>query len=78
MLIFKIKGIGWELSMMRINYKLTKRTTKTQKFQNFRKKFNIINFITIRYKTTASSNTIHSMLTYKLMRSVSILRLHKD
>ena len=32
-LIFEIQGFGWDLSMMRINYKLTKRTTKTEKFK---------------------------------------------
>ena len=31
------QGIGWELSMMRISYKLTERTTKTEKFENFLK-----------------------------------------
>ena len=32
-LIFGIQGIGWDLSMMRISFKLTKRTTKTERFE---------------------------------------------
>ena len=34
-LIFKIEGIEWELSMMRISYKLKNRTTKTYYIINF-------------------------------------------
>ena len=52
---------------MRINYKLTKRTTKTKKIEKFSKKYNIKNFMTIRYKVTASSYTIHSMFNYKFV-----------
>ena len=48
--------------------KLTKRTTKTKKIEKFSRKYNIKNFMTIRYKLTASSNTINSMFNYKLMR----------
>ena len=33
MLIFKIQGIVWDLSMMRISHKLTKRTTETGKIK---------------------------------------------
>ena len=46
---------------MKISYNLTKRTTKTEKFE---KNFNmiIINFKTIRYKLTALGNFVHSML----------------
>ena len=35
---------------------------------------NIINFKTIRYKLTALGNIIHSILNYRLMRPVSVLR----
>ena len=61
MLSFEIQEIGWDLSLMKISYNLTKRTTKNEKFE---KNFNmlIINFKTIRYKLTASSNIIHSIV----------------
>ena len=49
MLDFEKQGIGWNLSMMRISYKLTKRTTKSEKLKNFRKLCNIMNLMTIRY-----------------------------
>ena len=42
------------------------------------KMYNIINFKTIRYKLTASRNNIHSIINYKLMRTVSILWQPKD
>ena len=35
MLIFEIQGNGWEFSLMRISYKLTQRTTKTENLKNF-------------------------------------------
>ena len=35
LLIFEIQGNRWEFSMMRISYKLTKRTTKTEKLKIF-------------------------------------------
>ena len=54
MLIFKIKGIGWDLSMMRVKYKLTKRTTNTKKIEKSSKIYSITTFKTIRYKLTAS------------------------
>ena len=45
-LVFKIQGIVWDLSMLRITrYKLTKRTTKTEKVEkslNIIKKYNIL------------------------------------
>ena len=55
MLIFEIQGIGWELSMMRISYKLTKKNNKILKVKkkNF-KVYNIINVKNIRNKLTAS------------------------
>ena len=33
-LIFEVQGIGWDLSMMRISYKLTKRTTENENLKN--------------------------------------------
>ena len=54
--IFRIQKIELDLSMMRISYKLTKKTTKTEKLKNSLKKYNITNFETIRYKMTASNN----------------------
>ena len=61
MLSVEIQEIGWDLSLMKISYNLTKRTTKTEKFE---KNFNlfIINFKITRYKLTASRNIIHSKL----------------
>ena len=52
---------------------LTKRTTKTEENEKLSKKYNIKNFMTIRYKLIASSNTTLSMCIYKLMRYVSIV-----
>ena len=78
MLIVKIHGNVWDLSLMRIKYNLTKETTKTEKtgksLKNF-KTYSITNFKTIRNKMTVSRNTIHSILNCKLMRPVSISRL---
>ena len=62
---------------MKISYKLTKRTTKTEKFEKKLKMY-IINFKTIRYKLSASGNIIHSVFNYKFMRPVSNLRLPKE
>ena len=45
-----------------------KNNKNSKKFEKISKKYNIKNFMTIRYKLTASSNTIHSMFNYKLMR----------
>ena len=67
MLIFELQGIVWDLSMTRISYKLTKRTTKTEKSL---KTYDIINFKTIPYKLTASGNIIHLIVSYKFMRPV--------
>ena len=78
MLIFEIQGIAWDLSMMSIIYKLTKRTTKTENFEKFLKMCILLNFMTIRYKMIASNQIIHSILHYKLMILVRILRLHKE
>ena len=55
-LIFQRHGTGYDLSMMRISYKLTKRPTKTEKFEKSLKKYNIIK--TICYKLTASGTSI--------------------
>ena len=63
--------------MMRISYKLTKKTTKTEKFKKSLEMFNMIKFETIRYKMTASGNVNPWILIYKLLRHVSILRLPK-
>ena len=78
MLILIIQRIEWDLSMMKISYKLTKTTTKTEKFEKALKMYNIINSQTIRYKLSASVNIIHSIFNYKLMRPVSTLRLPKE
>ena len=59
---------------MEISYNLKKRTTKTEKYL----KMCVINFNTIPYKLTDSGNIFHSILNYKLMRSVSNLLLAKE
>ena len=51
MLIFGIQEIGCDLSLMKISYNLTKRTTKTEKFEKCLKNY-IINFKTKGYKLT--------------------------
>ena len=78
MLIFEIQGNGRDLSITRISYKMTKRTTKTAKFEKSLKMYNIINFKTIRYKLTASGKINHLIGIYKFMRTVSTLRLLKE
>ena len=77
MLFLEIEEIGWDLSLMKISYNLTKRTTKTEKLEKYFKMF-IINFVTIRYKLTASGNINLSTLNYKHMRPVINLRLPKE
>ena len=67
--------------MMRISYKLTKRTTKTEKIEKslkILKTYNIQKLKTIRNKMTALGNINHSILNYKLMGPVSVLRLPKE
>ena len=78
MLIFEIQGNGRDLSITRISYKMTKRTTKTAKFEKSLKMYNIINFKTIRYKLTALGKIIHLIGIYNFMRPVSTLRLLKE
>ena len=51
MFFFGIQEIGCDLSLMKIKYNLTKRTTKTEKFEKCLKKY-IINFKTKDYKLT--------------------------
>ena len=77
MLFIEIQEIGWDLSLMKISYNLTKRTTKTEKLEKYFKMF-IINFITICYKLTGSGNINHSIINYKPMRPVINLRLPKE
>ena len=59
------------------NCKLTKRRTKTEKFEKSLKMYNNLIFKTNNYKLTASGN-IHLMDTFKFMRLVYILRLPKE
>ena len=77
MLFFEKQENGWDLSLMKVSYNLTKRTTKTEKVEKYFKMF-IINFKTIRYKLTASGNINHSILNYKPMRPVINLWLPKE
>ena len=73
MLIFEIRGIGWDLS---ITYNLTKRT-KTENFEKSLKMYNIIVFKTSSYKLTALGNVTHLIVNYAFMRPVGILGLPK-
>ena len=74
---FELQEIGWNLSMMRLNYKLTKRT-KTEKYKKCFRTNNTIKFNTTRKKLSELSNIIHSILIWKPERPVSILRLHEE
>ena len=71
--IFKLQGIELDLSMMKKG-KLT-RTTKTEMFK---KSLNIINFKSVRNKEILVININHSILKYKLIKSVSVLLLNKE
>ena len=62
---------------MKISYNLTKRTTKTKKFENYLKMY-IINFKTKGYELTASGNIKNTILNNKRKRLVSIFRLPKE
>ena len=76
MLVFKLHGIVWELSMVRTSYKLTKRTTQAEKIEKswkILKVYYIRNFEIALYKLTALGNIIHPNIIYKLMRLISIL-----
>ena len=77
-LFFEIEEGGWDLSMMKMSYNLTKRTTKIEKFEKTLKVYNIKIFRTVCYKLTATSNIILSIFIYKPMRPVSNLRLPKE
>ena len=52
--------------------------TKTEKFENFWKLYGIIKITSIRSRLTALGNCVRSILDNKLMRPVSVLRLHKE
>ena len=39
MLLFETEEIGYDLSLMKISYNLTKRTTKTEKIENYLKMY---------------------------------------
>ena len=64
--------------MTRKSYKMTKWTTKTEKFEKSLNIYNIIIFKTIGYKLTVSGNNIHLIIYCKFMRTVRILRLPKN
>ena len=55
--IFETQEIGCDLSLMKTSYNLTKRTTKTEKFENHFKMY-IINFKTKGYELTPSVTSI--------------------
>ena len=64
--VFRIQGIWYDLSMIRISFKLTKTVLKTEKIVNSLKMYDLINFKPIRYRLTTLSNTIYSIIKYKL------------
>ena len=64
--------------MTRTSYKLTKSTTKTEKFEKSLKIYIIINSKTICSKLTGSGNIIHLFGNYIFMSTVSILRLPRE
>ena len=64
--------------MTRISYKLTKRTTKTEKFEKILKMSNIIIYETIGHKLTVSGNITHLIVNYKFLKPIRILRLPKN
>ena len=53
---------------MRISCKLTKKTTKTEKFKKSLKLYSIITFETLRYKKIAWGNKIPEIFNYILWR----------
>ena len=73
-----MQQIELDFSMIIISYKLTKKTTKTEKLKKKSLKMYIVNFETIRYKMTALRNINPWILNYKLLRPVSVLRLSND
>ena len=77
MLIFEAQEVGCDLSLMKISYSLTTRTTKYQKFEKYLKMY-IIKFQTKGYELTASGNIIISILNYQLKKLVINLRLPKE
>ena len=77
MLIFETQDIGCDLSSIKVKYNLTRRTTKTEKFEKYLKMY-IISFKTKGYELTASGNIIDSILIYKPNRLVSNLRPPKE
>ena len=64
--------------MTRITYKLTKRTTKTEKFEKSLNNYKTIIFKTISYKLTVSGKNNNLIVNYNFMRPVRILRLPKN
>ena len=48
-----------------------------KKIEKSLKRYDIINFMTIRYRLTDLGNVLQPILNYKLLRAVSILRQSK-
>ena len=59
------------------NLQFDEKNKKNKKFGKSSKKYNIINFKTIRYKLTASCKIVQFIFNNKLMRQVIFLRLPK-
>ena len=60
-IVFELQEIGWNLSIMSINYKTTK-TAKIEKYKKSLRTNNIVNLKTIRHRLSALSKIIHSIL----------------
>ena len=74
MLFLEIQEIGRDLSTMKVSYKSTKRTTKTEKFE--KKNENKVTDYSLKVSALCTIN--NSIFNYKLMPTVSNLRLPKE
>ena len=66
-----------DMLMLRISYKLTKKTTKTEniaKSTKILKMINILNFKATHYKLTVSGNIFNFIVNYKFVRPLSVFR----
>ena len=60
-MIFDLNGTEWDLSVMRLTYKLSKGTTKRETTEIYLKTINIKPFNTVRSKRSALRNIIYSI-----------------
>ena len=60
-ILFELQEIGWNLSMMRLNYKLTKRT-KTEKYKKCLRTNKIVNFNTVEIEYIEQHHPLNPQL----------------